>query len=196
LKRKESGDWPPTWKLSVPCRDGRITLPAFDKNCQPIDLNTIIPETKGAQFAVIARCTVWVAGGKFGATWTAKQVLVIPKQSSSGFQFRKLKIAPPSDLEEDEVITSSPPVKAKALAKPSKTANVLPVSDEEDSNEDSDEDEIKPVAAPTVAVADPVPVEETEDSDSSSDLEEDDEEEDLPPPPPKPAAKVVRKAKN
>ena len=93
-KDKETGEiitkYAPTIKVNLPYRDGEFKLEAYDKDANPIDLNSIT--TKGAKFTCIIQFGgVWLAGGKFGCTWRVVQIQVIPPSSIKGFSFKKVE---------------------------------------------------------------------------------------------------------
>ncbi len=101
---KETGEvitkYSPTLKVNLPFRDGEFKLEAYDKNTDPIDLNTIV--TKGAKFTCLLQCGgVWLAGGKFGITWKVLQIQVTPPSTISGFSFKKVEGDKINDGEDD-----------------------------------------------------------------------------------------------
>ena len=67
--------YPPTFKATVPQRDGAFACDVFDASRASVDLNAI--DTKGARITAIIQCTgVWFAGGKFGVSWKVVQMKV------------------------------------------------------------------------------------------------------------------------
>lgn len=152
--------YPPTFRLSLPTKDGKYTFDTYDNDKERVDLSQI--ETKGAKVTAIIQFNgVWLAGGKFGCMWKTVQMRVVPPSTIKGFAFQ--------DLEDDKLVDSDiddvdePVVKTKAAA--SKVRDVD--EDDDDDHEVDIEDEPKPRAPTTSA---PVTVE-------TSDEEEDEEEE-------------------
>ncbi len=69
--------YPPTFRVSVPFRDAKIACGVYDLAGNDVDLLEIDRNggTKGSTVTCIVECTgVWIAGGKFGCTWRAKQL--------------------------------------------------------------------------------------------------------------------------
>ena len=94
--------YPPTFKMSLPYRDGRFVCEAYDGSQERLDLSTL--DLKGAKVAAIIQCLgVWVAGGKFGCSWKVVQLRVVLPASINGYAFRQIEdaeAADPSDLDE------------------------------------------------------------------------------------------------
>lgn len=93
-KDKTTGEitdkYPPTFRLTLPNKDGRIAVDAYDANREPIDLSSL--ELKGARVTAIVQCMgIWIAGGKFGCSWKAIQLKVLPQASIRGFAFRDVE---------------------------------------------------------------------------------------------------------
>lgn len=80
--------YPPTFKASVPFRDGDFACDVFDATRKPVRLSDI--DTKGSAVTAIIQCTgVWFAGGKFGVSWKIAQMKVVSSSSKlSGFALR------------------------------------------------------------------------------------------------------------
>lgn len=93
-----STKYPPTFKLSLPFKDGAFTTEVYDASRKLVDLNSI--ETKGARVTAIIQCLgVWVAAGKFGCTWKVLQMKVVPPQAIKGYAFKEVE----NDVVDDEV---------------------------------------------------------------------------------------------
>jgi hypothetical protein len=74
---KDKDKYPPTFKISLPMRDGRPMFDTYDHSKQEVDFAGI--DFKGAEVVVIMRCNgVWLAGGKYGCTFRAEQIKVYP----------------------------------------------------------------------------------------------------------------------
>lgn len=78
--------WPITFKLTIPQRDGAFACELWDNKRKMLDVAEFIKSGSGRNclVTVIAQCTgIWVAGGKFGTTWKAQQILVHSSSNSS-----------------------------------------------------------------------------------------------------------------
>jgi hypothetical protein len=70
-KDKNTGEinnnYPPTFRVSLPYKNGNFQCMIFDNNKEEIDIKSI--ETKHSKVTSIIECTgIWVAGGKFGCS--------------------------------------------------------------------------------------------------------------------------------
>ena len=82
--------YPPTFKLTLPWKDGAFQCEVYDGKRNQVDLNTL--ETKGARVTAIIQCLgIWVAAGKYGCTWKVLQMKVVPPQSIKGYAFKEVK---------------------------------------------------------------------------------------------------------
>lgn len=93
VRRSKDDKYPPTFKMTIPydAATGEFTCKVYDKTTkQPVDLNSV--NLKAAKVTAIAQCTgVWIAGGKFGSTWKAVQLLVEPTTKITGYSFRDIE---------------------------------------------------------------------------------------------------------
>ena len=137
--------YPPTIRLSLPYRDGKIAVDCYDDNRQPLELNDSL-DLKGARITAIIQCTgIWLVGGKFIPSWKAVQLKV--KQNATtikGFAFKDDEndsgVAlgddnAEDDGENDDECESDAPVKPSVSTKsaPSpKEQEYIPESDEEE----------------------------------------------------------------
>ena len=172
-KDKETGEiidkYPPTFRLNMPYRDGKVTCPVYDGDKNLIDIMST--ETKGAKITAIVRFTgLWMAAGRFGPTIRVEQLRVVAPKVITGFAFQgdddecvKAGGGEDSDLEseagveeehdpndviDDADVPDDVPPKPVAAA-PSKPANVPKDVAVEDSDDD---DEIeKPKVVKNVA---------------------------------------------
>lgn len=83
-------DYPPTQKVKLRQMDGRFETEFYNTKRQQYKdepLNEII--VKGSQITALIECGgVWFAGGKFGCTWRAKQVMIQKSpEALKGFSF-------------------------------------------------------------------------------------------------------------
>ena len=105
-KDRQTGEitdkYPPTFKLTVPYKDGKFTCEAFDDARNSVDIATV--ETKGSKVTAIIQCMgLWFAGGKFGSTWRIVQMKVVPNAAIRGYAFKEVAEdkLPDEDLEEN-----------------------------------------------------------------------------------------------
>ncbi len=94
---RETGEvidkWPATYRLKMPKDNkGQFRCVAYDENTRDeVSLEGIIPKMKGSKVTAIASCGgVWVAGGKFGCSWKAQQLMILPNTGISKFAFREI----------------------------------------------------------------------------------------------------------
>lgn len=96
--------YPPTFKLTLPWKDGAFQCEVYDAKRNQVDLNTL--ETKGARVTAIIQCLgIWVAAGKYGCTWKVLQMKVSPPQSIKGYAFKEVKndfVVEDDDDDDDE----------------------------------------------------------------------------------------------
>jgi len=77
--------YPPMFRITVPVVDGKVACDCYDENKEKLTLNTI---DKGSQVTAIIKCNgIWIAGSKFGCSWTPLQLKVINKVGISGYAF-------------------------------------------------------------------------------------------------------------
>lgn len=158
-KDKNTGEitdkYPPTFRLSLPHKDGKFSCEVYDKNRELMDLQAL-ETTKGCRMTAICQATgIWVAGGKFGCSWKVVQLLCIPHSSIRGFAFKMddkpalespiLSEAGSEDGDEDAVVSATQPT-AAVLEDPEE-------DDDEDIVEDDDPiDRVPPPETKTVTV--------------------------------------------
>lgn len=154
-KDKSTGEitdkYPPTFKLSLPHREGKFQCEAYDVTRNRIELSDI--ELKGGKVTAIAQCLgIWVAGGKFGCTWKVVQLRCEPQEAINGYAFRDIEgevdggaAADADDISdgEEEEAEGSAKSKAKAGSKSgaARTTQVETSDEEGDDAEDGDDDE-------------------------------------------------------
>ena len=140
--------YPPTLKVQLRKRNDVFETEVYDENKQllkDVPMEDII--VKGARLTLLIQCTgVWFAGGKFGLSWKAVQVLAdsVP-QRIRGFAF----------VDEEGDSAPAKPAPAKAAPAPVSTNQFAALADEdEEEDEVDDEEALKPAAA----VEEPIPV--------------------------------------
>ena len=94
---RETGEvidkWPATYRLKMPKDNkGQFRCIAYDENTKDeVSLDSMIPKMKGSKVTAIATCGgIWVAGGKFGCSWKANQLMILPNTGISKFAFRDI----------------------------------------------------------------------------------------------------------
>lgn len=114
---KDTGEltnkYPPTFKLTLPWKDGAFACEVYDNNKKQVDLNVL--ETKGARVTAIIQCLgIWVAAGKFGCTWKVLQMRVAPPPTIKGYAFKEIandkvevEDEDEDDKEDDDVLDHS-----------------------------------------------------------------------------------------
>ena len=138
--------YPPTLKVQLRRRNDAFETEVYDENRQllkDVPLEDVI--VKGARLTLLIQCTgVWFAGGKFGLSWKAVQILAdsVP-QRIRGFAF--------VDEEGDSAVARPVAVKAAPAPAPVSTNQFAALDD------DDDEEDLKPAAAAPVEEA-PIPV--------------------------------------
>ena len=89
-KDKNTGDitdkYPPTFKISIPMKDGFIDCDVYDGNRELIKISDIEKNSKVT--AIIKGVGLWIAGGKFGFSWKLVQLRVVPPPTIKGFSFQ------------------------------------------------------------------------------------------------------------
>ena len=177
--------WPPTFKIKLPYVNSEYKFEMYDKNNQKVDPKSI--QTKGGRAVAIIKCNgIWLAGGKFGMSWKAEQIQIIPPNKISGFCIRYVKEDMINQEETDDV--QKMPSQEKK-----ETTNVI--EDEDDAQ--PDEDELEPAEKGGGDQGNEDENAKSEDElepDSEDELEPEPEPEHEPEPEPvKPKKKVVKK---
>lgn len=124
-KNKETGEiddkYPPTFRISLPLKDGKYMCQIYDKARNPISLDNI---DKGSKVTGILQCSgIWLAGGKFGCSWRVIQLRVESPEAIRGYAFnddnqeeeddcqtggvRGLPLIPEDDLDDDILLMSA-----------------------------------------------------------------------------------------
>ena len=127
-----TNQYPSTFKVKLPYVNGDYKLETYDKNNKLINLKDV--QTKGSKIVAIVKCNgIWIAGGKFGMSWKAEQLQIIPQSTITGYCIRMVS---------DEMIN----IQGKCDTKVVKPSQKLEVKKEVESVkntliEDSDEEE-------------------------------------------------------
>ncbi len=80
----------PTFKVTVPYRDGKFQCDVFDKNKTELDLSSI--NLQGARITAIIQCVgIWVVGKKYGCSFKLLQMMVTPRSNLPKFAFLSLE---------------------------------------------------------------------------------------------------------
>jgi hypothetical protein len=146
--------YPPTQKIKLRKMAGEFEVKIYDNDkkriTDPIDEVLV----KGCTVTVIVECGgIWFAGGKFGVTWRAKQIMLHKSpERLADFAFVGVSggsgAAPTNQINDDgeEALLRSFMPKASAKAEPVPKAEpiVAQSEPEEDADEEPEEVEIKP----------------------------------------------------
>lgn len=93
--------YPPTFKLTVPYRDGKFQCDVYGPSNNEIDLSTV--NLQGAKVIAIIQCVgIWVVGKKFGCSWKVLQMKITPKSSIPKFAFKEIANDKADDEEEED----------------------------------------------------------------------------------------------
>lgn len=86
---KDPTRYPPTFKASVPHKDGEFTCEVYNASREKVKLDMAdLTWTKGSGVVAIARCVgVWSAGSKFGVSWKVQQLKIVPSPVLRGYAF-------------------------------------------------------------------------------------------------------------
>lgn len=174
VKKAKDDKYPPTMKLKLSQRDGAFDAKFYDEarnEYKDFDIKELLP--RNSTVTCIIQCAgVWFAGGKFGLTWRAVQVMINSKpQELPSFGF-----AEDEGLELSDAAVPAPSVVAAMM--PSKPSAPTPI---EDNTVDDDEAFAEPPPVKKhISVAPPAP---------ESVADEDDEEMEPAPVPKKPMIK-------
>ena len=127
-KDKETGEiidkYPPTYRVKLKKnQNGAFRCECYDHATkEDLSIEAIMPKMKGSKITSIANCSgVWLAGGKFGISWNASQLLVAVNTGIKKFAFR--------DLEDDDG-NSSPENKDEEIT--TEVSNDVDTSDDEE----------------------------------------------------------------
>lgn len=132
--------WPATHRLKLP-KDarGNFKCVTYDKETrEEVPLDTLIPKMKGARVTAIASCGgIWIAGGKFGCSWKASQLMVKANTGISKFAFKDI-----SDGEIQPSIVQQMAIDhGEGETTPQLQATVESSDDEQEVEVDDDDDE-------------------------------------------------------
>ena len=151
-KDKETGEintkYEPTFKATLPVKDGQFDVTVWDYNRQKLDINEIIESgsSRGAQMKLLVSLTgIWIVGTKFGLTWKVKQIIINRAPARIGNNMCAFVddddlpayVAGSSNEDDDDADGPSDaivrPIRAPAAAVASSSkSKVMPESDEED----------------------------------------------------------------
>ena len=165
-KDRETGEisnrYAPTFKMSMPFKDGKFQFPAYGSRREELDLNEVIQSgrSKGARIkAIVQLGSVWIVGNKFGLSWKVRQLMLSEPVRLTGYAFQATEEDAPEDDEEPAmpvVVKRAvpPPAKASSAAAPKRSSAasaMMPESDDEGDNGDAaavpafvDEDGLEP----------------------------------------------------
>lgn len=141
-KDKETGEiidkYPPTFRLKLK-KDmkGNFRCVCYDHATKDeVSMESIMPKMKGAKITSIANCSgVWLAGGKFGISWNASQLLVAVNAGINRFAFR--------DIEDDTTDEANGSNDEEIIAEVSNDVDTSDDDEEEVVVEEEDEEQVE-----------------------------------------------------
>ena len=143
---RETGEvidkWPATYRLKMPKDNkGQFRCVAYDENTKDeVPLEGMIPKMKGAKVTAIATCGgIWVAGGKFGCSWKAQQLMIRANTGISKFAFRDIledKIGDSRNVDSADAEADDDDEEVVAEVNEVETSDDEAVVEEEESEED------------------------------------------------------------
>lgn len=126
--------WPPTFKITLPQKNGEFNFEAYNRKKELIDINDI--ETKGSMICSIIQCGgIWIAGGKFGVTWRVIQLEITPKSKITGYSFINNPEDRIANVDDDDENDDNVNVVKKSIQK-----NMF-IDDNDNDSDDSDYEE-------------------------------------------------------
>lgn len=165
-KDKATGEitdkYPPTFRLSLPFRNGAFAVETFDNDKNKINLLDV--ETKGSKVtAIIQLSGVWLAGGKFGCSWKVLQMRVVPPSTIKGFAFQ--------DIDEDKLVDSDIDDDEEERAIIPSSKKQQPAAKKVELLSDSDDEDASPPQQPPAESKADVPIENSDDDDDDDDID-------------------------
>jgi hypothetical protein len=146
-----TGKYPPTFKLTLPYKDGAFTCEVYDNNKKQVDLNVL--ETKGASVTAIIQCLgIWVVGGKYGCTWKVLQMKVVPPPTIKGYAFKEIE----NDKVEDDEVDEEDEKEVDDDDDLLDPSHVDPKDDDDDDVVDSSDDDLETKKPEPVKVKKPI----------------------------------------
>jgi hypothetical protein len=122
----------PTFKVTIPYRDGKFQCDVFNKDRSEVDLTSV--NLAGARVTAIIQCVgIWVVGKKYGCSFKVLQMMITLRTNLPKFAFLKVedeKHDPESD-EEHHVVKKN--IKKEEIID----------SDEDEKDEKEEEDELE-----------------------------------------------------
>ena len=131
-KNRETGEednrYAPTFKMTLPFKDGQFQCPCYRSRREEVDLHEVIQSgrSKGARVqAIVQLSAIWVVGQKFGLMWKVRQLKISEPVRLSGYAFVPTDDDAPEDDEEEAPAPTvrriaAPPSAAAAAAGSSK----------------------------------------------------------------------------
>lgn len=151
----------PFTRVKLPYYNGAFNMKYAHYKGEP--LNILEDNLNNSAMKFIVDCRIWVINGKFGITWKAKNIEIVPtvgRTSTKDLSFRKMfkskgaasKAADVLDEEEEEPQTSSPIAPFKPAVR-----KAAPVAAVENSADEAEEEETPTPAPRTLKPAEPTP---------------------------------------
>jgi hypothetical protein len=154
-KDRETGEintrYAPTFKMSLPLKDGKFQFPCYGAHRSEIDLHEVIQSghSKGARVqAIVQLSAVWIVGTKFGLMWKVRQLKISEPVRLAGYAFQPTEEDVPDEDDEVAADAAPPPVVRRIPAPPSAAAarggGAPMMMAESDTEEDGDAAGIEP----------------------------------------------------
>jgi hypothetical protein len=92
-----NGKYPPQFRYKINKKNGKWECRFYDEMRKPIE-NPNVEDLikKGSKVKALLKCTgIWIAGGKFGCSWKAEQIIINAPKTLDDYAFR-------SDDEDDD----------------------------------------------------------------------------------------------
>jgi hypothetical protein len=94
-KDRETGEvndrYAPTFKMSLPMKDGKFQFPAYGTGREELDLFDIVAKgnSKGVRAqAIVQLSAIWLVGNKFGCMWKVRQLRLSEPARLSAYAFQ------------------------------------------------------------------------------------------------------------
>lgn len=108
-KDKDTGEistkFPPTFKMTLPHKDGKFNFTTYNAAREEVDLMELIDagRTKGASVQAIVQLTsVWIVGPKFGLSWKVYQLMLSEPAQLTGCLFQRTEEDDDDDDDEED----------------------------------------------------------------------------------------------
>ena len=147
---RETGEvidkWPPTFRLKLnKDNKGHFRCVAYDQETKDeISLDTVMPKMKGSKVTAIASCGgIWVAGGKFGCSWKATQLMIQVNSGLNRFAFQDIVEDQIQSSKKDELEDEDDDEIVAEVTNDVETSDEELIEEEDDDEEDPEPEPVK-----------------------------------------------------